>query len=103
MNILAFMLHAEITPRLRREAGVLREHQRAQGNCPVHGRLHYAFIHDRPDIPVPRLDLLLVLVIAAVCGAVTASATGHFEPLPLFAGVIVAGVVRSLRTARQRG
>lgn len=70
--------------------------------CPVHGCLHYAFIHARPDIPVPRLDLLLILVIAAVCGAITASATGHFEPLPLFAGVIVAGVVRSLRTARQR-
>ena len=29
--------------------------------------------------------------------------SGNFEPLPLFAGVIVAGVVRSLRTARQRG
>lgn len=52
---------------------------------------------------MPRLDLLLILVIAAVCGAITASATGNFEPLPLFAGVIVAGVVRSLRTARQRG
>jgi hypothetical protein len=52
---------------------------------------------------VPRIDLLLILVLAAVCGAITASATGHFEPLPLFAGVIVAGVVRSLRTARQRG
>lgn len=57
----------------------------------------------RPDIAVPRIDLLLILVLAAVCGAITASATGHFEPLPLFAGVIVAGVVRSLRTARQRG
>jgi hypothetical protein len=55
------------------------------------------------DIAVPRIDLLLILVLAAVCGAITASATGHFEPLPLFAGVIVAGVVRSLRTARQRG
>jgi hypothetical protein len=57
----------------------------------------------RPDTAVPRIDLLLILVLAAVCGAITASATGHFEPLPLFAGVIVAGVVRSLRTARQRG
>ena len=103
MNVFAFMLHAEITPRLCREAGVLQGHQRAQGNCPVHGRLHYASIHVHPDISVPRLDLLLILVIAAVCGAITASATGHFEPLPLFAGVIVAGVVRSLRTARQRG
>jgi len=52
---------------------------------------------------VPRLDLLLVLVIAIVCGAVTSSITGQFEPLPLFAGVIVAGVMRSVRLARQRG
>lgn len=53
--------------------------------------------------PVPRLDLLIVLVLAIVCGAVTASATGQFEPLPLFAGVIVAGILRSVRLARQRG
>ena len=52
---------------------------------------------------MPRLDLLIVLVIAIVCGAVTASVTGHFEPLPLFAGVIVAGVLRSVRLSRQRG
>jgi hypothetical protein len=52
---------------------------------------------------VPRLDLLLILVLAAVCAAITAAATGHFEPLPLFAGVIIAGVMRSLRMARQRG
>jgi hypothetical protein len=70
---------------------------------PSHGRLQFCLHFRRPDIPVPRLDLLLILVIAAVCGAVTASLTGHFEPLPLFAGVIIAGVVRSLRTARQRG
>jgi hypothetical protein len=56
-----------------------------------------------PEFSVPRLDLLIVLVIAIVCGAVTASATGHFEPLPLFAGVIVAGVLRSVRSSRQRG
>ena len=56
-----------------------------------------------PEFSVPRLDLLIVLVIAIVCGAVTASVTGHFEPLPLFAGVIVAGVLRSVRSARQRG
>lgn len=73
------------------------------GQFLVHGRLHFCLHSSRPDIPVPRLDLLLILVLAAVCGAITASATGHFEPLPLFAGVIVAGVVRSLRTARQRG
>jgi hypothetical protein len=53
-------------------------------------------------MPVFRLDLLIVLVLAGVCGALTAAATGHFEPLPLFAGVIVAGVVRSVRLARQR-
>lgn len=52
---------------------------------------------------MPRLDLLIVLVLAIVCGAVTASATGQFEPLPLFAGVIVAGILRSVRLARQRG
>ena len=52
---------------------------------------------------MPRLDLLLVLVLAVVCGAVTASLTGRFEPLPLLAGVIVAGVVRSVRLAKQRG
>jgi hypothetical protein len=103
MNASAFMLHAKITPRLCCEAGVLQGQQHAQGNDPVHGRLHSASSHARPDIPVPRLDLLLVLVLAAACGAITAAATGHFEPLPLFAGVIVAGVVRSLRTARQRG
>ena len=51
---------------------------------------------------MPRIDLLLILVLAAVCGAITASATGHFEPLPLFAGVIVAGVVGRQRTARHR-
>lgn len=56
-----------------------------------------------PEITVPRLDLLLVLVLAIVCGAVTAAVTGHFEPLPLLAGVIVAGVLRSLRLSRQRG
>ena len=55
------------------------------------------------NFQLPRLDLLIVLVIAIVCGAVTASVTGHFEPLPLFAGVIVAGVLRSVRLARQRG
>jgi hypothetical protein len=52
---------------------------------------------------VLRLDLVLVLVLAAIGAGVTASATGQFEPLPLLAGVIVAGVVRSLRIARQRG
>jgi hypothetical protein len=52
---------------------------------------------------VLRLDLFVVLILAGLIGAVTAAATGHFEPLPLFAGVIVAGVVRSLRPARQRG
>lgn len=51
---------------------------------------------------MPRLDLLIVLVLALVCGAVTSAATGHFEPVPLLAGVIVAGVLRSLRMARQR-
>ena len=51
---------------------------------------------------MPRLDLLLVLVLAIVCGGVTAAITGHFEPLPLLAGVIVAGVLRSLRLSRQR-
>jgi hypothetical protein len=45
----------------------------------------------------------MILVLAAVCAAVTASLTGHFEPLPLFAGVIVAGVYRSWRLSRQRG
>lgn len=52
---------------------------------------------------MPRLDLLIVLILALVVGAITASATGHFEPLPLLVGVIVAGVVRSVRMARQRG
>lgn len=52
---------------------------------------------------VLRLDLILVLVIAAICAGATATATGHFEPLPLLAGVIVAGVLRSVRLARQRG
>jgi hypothetical protein len=56
----------------------------------------------RSGSPVPRIDLLIVLVLAIAAGAVTAVATGHFEPLPLLAGVIVAGVMRSLRVARQR-
>lgn len=97
------MLHATITPRLLfakqgsyRDSSVRRAIVRRMDAC------IFVFIFSRPDIPVPRLDLLLILVIAAVCGAITASATGHFEPLPLFAGVIIAGVVRSLRTARQR-
>lgn len=50
-----------------------------------------------------RFDLLAVLVIAAVCAAVTSAAMGQFEPLPLFGGVILAGVVRNWRLARQRG
>jgi hypothetical protein len=44
----------------------------------------------------------MILVLAAVCAAVTASLTGRFEPLPLFVGVIIAGVVRSWRMSRQR-
>ena len=52
---------------------------------------------------VLRLDLVLVLVLAAIGAGLTASATGQFEPLPLLAGVIIAGVVRSIRIARQRG
>jgi len=52
---------------------------------------------------VPRLDLLVVLVLAIVGGAVTSAATGDFQPLPLLGGVIIAGVVRSLRISRQRG
>ncbi|WP_460709625.1 hypothetical protein [Lysobacter terrae] len=49
-----------------------------------------------------RLDLLVVLVLAAVVGVVTSAATGHFEPIPLLAGVIVAGVLRSVFMAKQR-
>ncbi|QNP40569.1 hypothetical protein [Lysobacter solisilvae (ex Woo and Kim 2020)] len=49
-----------------------------------------------------RLDLLVVLILAGLIGAVTTAVTGHFEPLPLLAGVIVAGVVRSLRPLRPR-
>jgi len=52
---------------------------------------------------VPRLDLLVVLVLALVCAAVTSAVTGDFQPLPLLGGVIIAGVVRSLRLSRQRG
>ena len=52
---------------------------------------------------MPRIDLLVVLVIAAVCGAIASAAIGNFQPLPLLGGVIIAGVVRSLRLARQRG
>ena len=97
------MLHVKITPRLSRRAGVREGHQRAQGEGSAHGRLHPpSHVFSRIN-PVPRLDLLLILVLAAVCGAITASATGHFEPLPLFAGVIVVGFVRSLKLARQRG
>jgi len=52
---------------------------------------------------VPRLDLLVILVLAIVGGVVTSAATGDFQPLPLLGGVIIAGVVRSLRMSRQRG
>jgi hypothetical protein len=53
------------------------------------------------EASVPRPNLLLILVLAVVCAAITASLTGRFEPLPLFAGVIVAGVYRSWRLSRQ--
>lgn len=52
---------------------------------------------------MPRFDLLAVLVIAAACAALTAAAMGRFEPLPLFGGVILAGVVRNWRLAQKRG
>jgi hypothetical protein len=52
---------------------------------------------------VPRLDLVIVLVLALVCGVVTSALTGEFQPLPLLGGVIIAGVVRSLHLSRQRG
>ena len=100
------MLYAKITPRLSGRAGVRQGHQHAQGERPALGRLQPPATVLRITLglfPVPRLDLLVILVLAAVCGAFTASATGHFEPLPLFAGVIVVGVVRSLKLARQRG
>jgi hypothetical protein len=51
---------------------------------------------------VPRLDLLVVLILALVCGAITSAAVGNFQPLPLLGGVIIVGVVRSLRLSRQR-
>lgn len=70
------MLHVMITPRLAR-------------NFP-------------PEFAVFRLDLLVVLILAVVVGAVTSAATGHFEPIPLLAGVIVAGVLRSVFMAKQR-
>lgn len=54
-------------------------------------------------LPVPRIELLIILVLAIVGGAVTAHMTGHFEPLPLLAGVIGVGAYRSWRLARQRG
>lgn len=52
---------------------------------------------------MPRLDLIVILVLAVVCAAATASLTGHFEPLPLFAGLIAVGAFRAWRNARQRG
>lgn len=52
---------------------------------------------------MPRIDLLVILIVALVCAAITASATGAFEPLPLFAGLIAVGAFRSWRQARQRG
>jgi hypothetical protein len=95
----AFMLHAVVTHRLC-GAGV------PPRTCAWHA---FVSVREpaapivRPEIAVPRLDLLVILVLAAVCGAITASATGHFEPLPLFAGVIVAGILRSVKMSRQRG
>lgn len=50
-----------------------------------------------------RLDLVLILILAILGGAITSAATGDFQPLPLLGGVIIAGVVRSLRMSRQRG
>lgn len=96
------MLHIFLTRRLRSEAGSRN------------GRLHardYRIARACLPAPtcrsgistVPRLDLIVVLVIAAASAAITASATGHFEPLPLLAGVIIAGVLRSVRLARERG
>lgn len=54
-------------------------------------------------LAVPRLELVFLLVLAIVGGAVTAHMTGRFEPLPLFAGVIAVGAYRSWRLSRQRG
>lgn len=94
------MLHTTITPRLSRKQG--------SRNYTMRGafRTRPATTFDKPlsrITPVPRLDLLVILVLAVAGGALTAAATGQFEPLPLLAGVIIAGVVRSLRVARQRG
>ena len=95
------MLHATMMSRLGSGRGPrwtdARSHSLARGtDCT-------SFQPVPSGIPVLRLDLFLVLILAAACGAITASATGHFEPLPLFAGVIVAGVLRSVRMSRQRG
>jgi hypothetical protein len=101
------MFHATITPRLRCSRGFWE----IEGRAYVSGeeRLQPRSNHrsTAPETswkhPVPRLDLLVVLVLALVCGAVTSAVTGDFQPLPLLGGVIIAGVVRSLRLSRQRG
>ncbi|QSX77828.1 hypothetical protein [Agrilutibacter solisilvae] len=48
-----------------------------------------------------RPEILIVLVLAAVCAAVAVVAMGSFEPLPLFAGLIAVGVWRSWRASRE--
>jgi len=99
------MLHVAITPTLFRKQGVRNDHTARRALLSrASACLRPIVRHARvPETAVLRPDLLIILVLAIVAGAVTASATGHFEPLPLFAGVIVAGVIRSVRMARQRG
>lgn len=103
----AFMFHATITPRLRYRQGP--QGNRGPDYVSGQGRLQPRF-NPRSTVPetswkhpVQRLDLLVILVLALVCGAVTSAVTGDFQPLPLLGGVIIAGVVRSLRLSRQRG
>ncbi|HZH44339.1 MAG TPA: hypothetical protein VEY50_09700 [Lysobacter sp.] len=49
---------------------------------------------------MPRLELVLVLVVALVVGALAFQATGSFQPLPLLIGAIAAGAYRSWKALR---
>jgi hypothetical protein len=50
--------------------------------------------------PVPRLDLLIVLVLAMIVGALTFQSVGNFQPLPLLIGAIAVGAWRSWKALR---
>ncbi|MFZ5663449.1 MAG: hypothetical protein ACOY9B_12205 [Pseudomonadota bacterium] len=49
---------------------------------------------------MPRLDLLIVLVLAMTVGALTFQSVGNFQPLPLLIGAIAVGAWRSWKALR---